>query len=795
MIVPDLDQDYNVKNDAENEFTLRGGLQFAPSQPPPSSSSSSSSQIRPWNDDNEWIHKNRSLEHEFVEAVDATTPKTSLVTGIVATKEDLERNDLHLDEDSDVDEDDAVVENDHYAPALNGASTAMGTDDTDTEVVAPGLYSSGLKEDDPLLSTTLTLTQAVETASSYLPTNMFGGLVPSMKSEVDVSNKETTQVQPVAANEQQQHIGENEDVEDDEQDLRGSNSTPKDSLTHDYNALEGMQATFGDFFPTGTLEDDKSASSTQSEREDYEVHLQNSWEDDGLSPFESWMNCHGVVYVRLLRVQHLPCSKDAALQATFSLPPWKGRVRSEKAKTYQGPSKSGICARWDKNLVKGGSKDEGDDDENEIPCVSMVHTYNDSQSPVPVISIVLKDSALMFEREVCSVLLSCEPLMKRPGIFRRQWCQATQGDKNPSGSVGKSGGAAESSLPLLLVEACFEPTEFGDDKRISSYGYKVIGEVNSTDNEGQGTRERFGTHDTNDSFSKVIRRGLKSKPHMFLNYASFRPTYCALCSSMFMWKMNGLHCEICQLDCCHDCRLRIDVEMPCGSDKAIDAVKKLAQSKLTFSKIYEAVAPKKEIEKMPPSTDLALLNRGDLGGSKGWSQGVGTFTLRIKKACIFKHNFSPETSLGTVLEASDRRLRSGDYYARVSWTDGDETKRTKTVFQSATPRFDSDDIVITSMHYGTEFKIEVIDAVTDKVVGTKLLTTQGLLQWQRDNIGWGLSLSSIYDPLPLRLSKSSVHLELRSGVKSGFGLDFYNTSKINEISRAGENTLVVMTLK
>jgi hypothetical protein len=37
-----------------------------------------------------------------------------------------------------------------------------------------------------------------------------------------------------------------------------------------------------------------------------------------------------------------------------------------------------------------------------------------------------------------------------------------------------------------------------------------------------------------------------------------------------------------------------------------------------------------------------------------------------------------------------------------------------------------------SPHYGSEFRVELVDATTDTTVGTSLLTTQGLLQEQRD---------------------------------------------------------------
>lgn len=82
----------------------------------------------------------------------------------------------------------------------------------------------------------------------------------------------------------------------------------------------------------------------------------------------------------------------------------------------------------------------------------------------------------------------------------------------------------------------------------------------------------------------------------------------------------------------------------------------------------------------------------------------------------------------------------------------------------------------------------MVDANTDKTIGTKLLTTQGLLQWQRDILAQqrALTWETIFKQRPLHLVKKTAILELRSGVKSGFGLDFYNNSKIGDGYRAGE---------
>ena len=80
-----------------------------------------------------------------------------------------------------------------------------------------------------------------------------------------------------------------------------------------------------------------------------------------------------------------------------------------------------------------------------------------------------------------------------------------------------------------------------------------------------------------------------------------------------------------------------------------------------------------------------------------------------------------------------------------------------------------------SPHYGMEYRIEVIDATTDNPTGTTLLTTQGLLQDQRDSIiaEHGLSLLQFLKG-PIRFDRMrTLLLELRAGVKSGFSPDFF----------------------
>jgi hypothetical protein len=92
------------------------------------------------------------------------------------------------------------------------------------------------------------------------------------------------------------------------------------------------------------------------------------------------------------------------------------------------------------------------------------------------------------------------------------------------------------------------------------------------------------------------------------------------------------------------------------------------------------------------------------------------------------------------------------------------------------------------MHYGVEFRLEVIDASTDTTVGTTLLTTHGMLQDQRDMLiaHDGASLFQTFrGPLRWR-GKRLLRLELRAGVKSGFGSDFFVPAKVRHMESPDE---------
>lgn len=169
-----------------------------------------------------------------------------------------------------------------------------------------------------------------------------------------------------------------------------------------------------------------------------------------------------------------------------------------------------------------------------------------------------------------------------------------------------------------------------------------------------------------------------------------------------IWSLKGYQCEVCKLVCCTDCQLQVDVELPCGSEPAEKAVQIASKPKINVNKLFSVLAPIKEQifdkEVLSKKKNSATVDaKGQLPiEPRETSDGVGTLDLRILKACLFRKNFPPETELSDIMKKSDRRLRFGDHYARISWTGSQETKRTRTIFQTAKPRFESAEMSITA---------------------------------------------------------------------------------------------------
>jgi hypothetical protein len=549
-------------------------------------------------------------------------------------------------------------------------------------------------------------------------------------------------------------------------------------------------------------------------------------DNDDTAVARSWdpsFNCYGFFHVRLLRAQRLPCPSGSSINATISLQPWKGCIRVPSHSTIDGPEGAGVCLRWDKRYDPkrgGGARDRvvvassseskayGDSTELDQYSHSMVHAYNNVDTPVPTIVVELTITSLggVFDRHLCSITVPCHDLMRNPRSWRHKWHPASL----IQGMNIQFDSDEIDSAPLILLESCFEPmTARVIPEQVSS---DVIGDTDTVNVSGDSDtlgsipnivgpahnhhhRRRRGLID-DDSTSKsstltpalVPRSSSITKTHLLRVRTFWTPTWCAVCSQSIIsgWmKGKSYECEECGIYCCRDCHLQVDARIPCGSELASIAVKKAQQYQLpSFGQIMSTLAPELGGTNAAGAGDSTLNNRENVSPnigsvrSGGPLKGIGVMHVKVLSACLFDKTFPPEAEPNVVFE-SDSNLHNGDHYVRVSWLGSKESKRTKTVLQTPKPLFDSDVMIFDVPHYGMEYKLEVVDANTDKPIGSCLLSTQGVLQWQRDDMFAQPDriLLSLFH-LRKYSEPRRIKLELRTGVKDGFGLNFYNSSEV-----------------
>lgn len=290
-------------------------------------------------------------------------------------------------------------------------------------------------------------------------------------------------------------------------------------------------------------------------------------------------------------------------------------------------------------------------------------------------------------------------------------------------------------------------------------------------------------------------------PHLLRSETYWIPASCAVCSRVLFGRHGGFHCEQCGIECCSDCRLNVDLRVPCGSDLAGEIVAKSLQRKLNISNLLSVIAPDEAFEqkmiveesrhnsresvtksfsKAPSGVSMArspagsgtaissLLNEGE--------EFVGRFSLEIGSACIFQQVMPAWSDVPSSGSSSKPAVRKGDYYVRVSTTDSEKTARTPTLQNTGMPKFQAMEMNFPLSHYGVQFRIDVVDANAEMVVGSALLTTQGILQEQRDLYisKHGASIVQFLHG-PIRwVGKRKLKLELRSGIKSMSGNDYFS---------------------
>jgi hypothetical protein len=186
---------------------------------------------------------------------------------------------------------------------------------------------------------------------------------------------------------------------------------------------------------------------------------------------------------------------------------------------------------------------------------------------------------------------------------------------------------------------------------------------------------------------------------------------------------------------------------------------------MSIDNILSVVAPDEAFER---SKDSNMEMKSVLSEKESIeaTSGIGSIKLKFIRAVIFEKTLASDTDPDVVFaENTKGRLWRGDYYARVSISSSNKTGRTPTIQNTGMPIFGSVEMRFIVDDYGREFRLDVVDANTDKPVGTTVLTTQGMLQNQRDLViqQEGVSLLQLFRGPVQCKGERMMKLELRTG--------------------------------
>jgi len=377
--------------------------------------------------------------------------------------------------------------------------------------------------------------------------------------------------------------------------------------------------------------------------------------------------------------------------------PWKGSVRNQRTTTFlldqDNSSYSmdhGVCAMWE--TKKGDAS----------ATISLAHAYASEATPIPTIEIHFKLKLKVLEFSMCTLALSCGALMKCPGKWMGQWFMAAMQD-----SANDSLLFGQDQISMIELEAVFMPEDQSLGTSFVSIGQHEQAPVDSdTDLNVPMTSGDVFSEKTYAKVEAMISSQGKTmndklvpsgKAHLLRVKKFWKPASCGQCTkSLLGWRQTSFRCEACGLDCCSDCRLHVDVQLPCGSSKAVEIVGKLIQNKLTMRKFLEAMAPVDEEyeqrKREPGGGELSLAETrtetGTLSRVAADESGrVGVLKLNVIRACVFRKAISPVTEPQEVTEHTGE-LRPGDYYVRVFRTGSGGSSRTRTIPSSGILKFE-----------------------------------------------------------------------------------------------------------
>jgi hypothetical protein len=329
----------------------------------------------------------------------------------------------------------------------------------------------------------------------------------------------------------------------------------------------------------------------------------------------------------------------------------------------------------------------------------MVNAWNSEESPVPLIKVELMFSPLgmgILEFSMCTLNLDCKVLFSAPGKWRTQWCKSASAELKTESDNEYS---VDNRIPLIQVEAMFAPSGADDENSVDGLNteessLRDLMEQNQASLRNTSFDESFVAKSVSSATTHALVN--LNKPHLLRLVSFWIPGACSVCSKILVGYSQGFHCEECNIDCCSDCRLNVDLQIQCGSGTARTAVEHSLQNKLSLGNILSVVAPdnvyqqkviveddSNEKDGLAPSSTHRLAS-----DMKKQEAGVGCLKLEFVKACLFERLLPAETDPDSVFDRSQRRtLRHGDYYARISLSAGNKTARTRTVQNTAAPNF------------------------------------------------------------------------------------------------------------
>ncbi len=386
--------------------------------------------------------------------------------------------------------------------------------------------------------------------------------------------------------------------------------------------------------------------------------------------------CSRVFYSIVKFSLRLPCPVGSSVVGASSLPPFSGRVKTTRKSAFLSTFQHGVCVKWNPET------DEG--------LCSMVNSWNNIDSPVPSIKIALLFSPLgmgLLDFTMCSIVLSCQVLLKSPGTWRSRWCQADM----PDSMVGDTSG----DVPLIQLEAMFVPTNV--DGSVLSSPIRNIKTVKAPRSPKRPVlplseeSSHIQQEETDHSEEVPAHTDNASSPHLLRVTSFWVPSACNVCSKMLVGRNKGYCCEACSVICCGDCRLSVDLEIPCGSEEARSRVETSIHSKITVSNILSIIAPDEGYTEKTKVGEEKMSKSIETQNNHDGQPTVGRLRIQFQRASLFEQPLSPDESPDTVFE-SIRPTREGEYYARItSSMGGTKMARTRPVY-SGSPHFNSKEI-------------------------------------------------------------------------------------------------------